>query len=89
VELTEIGAVLVEQARDILSLQRQFVASAAGLARGERGHLRFGIAGAVALVPLIPIAIRRFRETWPKLRSRSRKATRPTCAGPFWTARWT
>lgn len=67
VELTEIGAVLVEQARDILSLQRQFVASAAGLARGERGHLRFGIAGAVALVPLIPIAIRRFRETWPNV----------------------
>jgi DNA-binding transcriptional LysR family regulator len=65
VQLTEIGAVLVEQARDILNLQRQFVASAAGLARGERGHLRFGVAGAVSLVPVIPIAVRRFRETWP------------------------
>jgi DNA-binding transcriptional LysR family regulator len=62
---TEIGAGLVEQARDILALQNQFVASAAGLARGERGHVRVGIAGAVALVPIIPVSIRRFREARP------------------------
>ncbi len=77
VQLTEVGAVLVEQARDILSLQRQFVASAAGLARGERGHLRFGIAGAVALVPAVPIAIRRFRETWPLITISIEERTTP------------
>ncbi|HEX3442478.1 MAG TPA: LysR family transcriptional regulator [Pseudolabrys sp.] len=62
---TEIGAVLVEQARDILALQNQFVAAAAGLARGERGHVRVGIAGAVALVPIIPASVRTFREARP------------------------
>src|ERR1700742_2222152 len=61
----EIGAVLVEQARDILALQNQFVAAAAGLARGERGHVRVGVAGAVALAPIIPALIRRFREARP------------------------
>ena len=65
VQLTEMGAALLDQARDILSLQRQFVASAEGLARGERGHLRVGIAGAVAMVPVFPAAVRRFREAWP------------------------
>ncbi|HEY6831818.1 MAG TPA: LysR family transcriptional regulator [Pseudolabrys sp.] len=62
---TEIGAALIDQARDILALQTQFVAAAAGLARGERGHVRVGVAGAVALAPIIPASIRRFREARP------------------------
>ena len=50
VRVTDIGAVLLEQARTMLKLQDQFMAPAAGLARGERGHLRVGLAGAVALL---------------------------------------
>jgi DNA-binding transcriptional LysR family regulator len=67
VHVTDVGAVLLEQARAMLNLQQQFVASAAGLARGERGHLRVGLAGAAALVPIIPNTIRKFRQQWPEV----------------------
>lgn len=65
VRLTLAGEILAEQARNILSLQQQFTASAAGLARGEQGQLRVGLAGAVSLVPVILSAIRQFRQRWP------------------------
>jgi DNA-binding transcriptional LysR family regulator len=77
VQVTDIGAVLLEQARTLLNLQEQFVASAAGLARGERGHLRVGLAGAAALVPIIPNTIRKFRQQWPDVTIALEEATTP------------
>ncbi len=64
-KLTEIGEVLLPRARTILDLQAQFLSTAEGLARGERGHIRVGLAGAVPLLPVIPLTIRRFREMAP------------------------
>jgi DNA-binding transcriptional LysR family regulator len=65
VRLTQAGEILAEQARGILSQQQQFLASAAGLARGEQGQLRVGLAGAVSLAPVVIGAIRQFRQLWP------------------------
>ncbi|MCW2266914.1 DNA-binding transcriptional LysR family regulator [Gluconobacter cerinus] len=65
--LTDAGEQLVEQARTILTLEHQFRLLATGLARGEQGRLRIGMAGAVSLLPLIPQAIRAFREKWPEI----------------------
>mgnify|MGYP002413205187 CR=1 FL=1 len=67
VVLTDIGAALLEQARTILALSEEFVAVASGMERGERGHLRVGLAGAVSMLPIIPSTIRRFREAWPEV----------------------
>ncbi|KPH87161.1 LysR family transcriptional regulator [Komagataeibacter intermedius] len=65
VRLTDIGLVLLDQARALLGMQQQFLATAQGLARGEKGHIRVGLAGAVSLLPMIPLTVRRFREVWP------------------------
>ncbi|AOX20453.1 LysR substrate-binding domain-containing protein [Kozakia baliensis] len=65
--LTETGVQLLEQARSILAMERQFHSLARGLARGEQGRLRVGMAGAVSLLPLIPRALRTFREKWPDI----------------------
>ncbi len=67
VELTDIGTSLVGHAKTILSMGEDFCGFAQGLARGERGHLRVGLAGAVPLLPMIPRTIRRFREAWPEV----------------------
>ena len=65
VTLTEIGATLMPRARAILELQHQFMLTAEGMARGEVGHIRLGLAGAVPLLPVIPLAIRAFRDIAP------------------------
>jgi len=65
--LTEGGIHLLAKARHILEMEREFYLLAGGLARGEQGRLRLGMAGAVALLPLIPRAIRLFRERWPDI----------------------
>lgn len=65
VALTEIGATLLPRARAILELQHQFLVTAEGMARGEVGHIRLGLAGAVPLLPVIPLAIRAFRDVAP------------------------
>lgn len=67
VELTDIGTALIGQAKAILAMEEDFLSLAQGLARGERGHLRVGLAGAVSLLPIIPQTIRRFREAWPEV----------------------
>lgn len=67
VKLTDIGSALLEPARTILTLAEHFVSTASGMARGERGQLRVGLAGAVSLLPVIPSTIRRFREAWPEV----------------------
>lgn len=66
-QLTDAGSQLLEHARTILTLERQFHQLANGLARGAQGRLRIGMAGAVTLLPLIPRAIRAFREKWPDI----------------------
>ncbi|NHN88483.1 LysR family transcriptional regulator [Acetobacter conturbans] len=67
VELTDNGAALLGQAKAMLAMEEDFISLAHGLARGERGHLRVGLAGAVSLLPIIPQTIRRFREAWPEV----------------------
>ncbi|GAN54009.1 LysR substrate-binding domain-containing protein [Tanticharoenia sakaeratensis] len=64
---TEAGALLIEQARVMLEMERQMASLARGLARGEQGRLRIGLAGAVSMLPLVPRAIRAFRERWPEI----------------------
>ena len=65
--LTDFGEQLFEKAQTILHLEQQFHLLARGLSLGEQGRLRIGMAGAVALLPLIPKAIRAFREQWPDI----------------------
>jgi len=65
--LTDNGTALLEHARTALEAEHRFRDLARGLARGEQGHLRVGLAGAVAMLPLVPRAIRRFRDAWPKI----------------------
>lgn len=67
VRLTDIGQALLPRARTILDLQGQFLSTAQELARGEAGHIRMGLAGAVPLLPVIPLTIRRFREMVPNV----------------------
>lgn len=67
VTLTDFGEQLFEKAQTILRLEHQFHLLAKGLSLGEQGRLRIGMAGAVALLPLIPKAIRAFREQWPDI----------------------
>lgn len=65
--LTDAGEQLIAKARDLLAMTQEFHSLAKGLALGERGRLRIGMAGGVTLLPLIPVAIRTFRETWPNV----------------------
>nr|WP_220790435.1 LysR family transcriptional regulator [Gluconacetobacter takamatsuzukensis] len=62
---TEAGAELVKRAGILLQMRQEFTDVATGLARGERGSLRVGLAGAVSLLPLIPAAIRQLRLALP------------------------
>jgi len=67
VRLTEGGEALIQQARDILALQQEFLATAAGIGRGERGRIRIGLAGAVSFLPVVAHTIRRFGEAYPDI----------------------
>lgn len=62
---TNAGILLIEKARSLLALEQEFRSLARGLARGEQGRVRIGMAGGVTLLPLIPMAIRAFRDRWP------------------------
>ena len=65
VELTEGGRVLFEEACAILARLEQAERDAHRAARGEQGQLRIGVAPTAPFHPLVPGAIRAFRETWP------------------------
>jgi DNA-binding transcriptional LysR family regulator len=80
VRLTQAGEILAEQARGILSQQAQFLSSAAGLARGEQGQLRVGLAGAVSLAPVILRAIRQFGQLWPGVAITLEESSSPAVA---------
>ncbi|MCX2561516.1 LysR family transcriptional regulator [Acetobacter farinalis] len=87
VTLTEIGATLLPRARTILDLQSQFLVTAHGLARGELGHIRLGLAGAVPLLPVIPLAIRRFRESAPDITLSLEESNTPALCAALHDAR--
>lgn len=65
--LTDAGSQLLGHARAILALEEQFRGLARGIATGERGRLRIGMAGALTLLPLVSQAVRDFRERWPDI----------------------
>ena len=62
--LTDIGALLVERARILLQHEQSLIDLAASFARGDRGHLRIGMAWGVSFLSLVPYAIELFRQQW-------------------------
>jgi DNA-binding transcriptional LysR family regulator len=65
VELTEAGAVLLDDARRILDQVEQTKARVQSRARGETGRIQVGFAGATDFQPLVPDIIRSYRESYP------------------------
>ena len=67
VELTEAGALLLIEARQILDQVEQTKAGVQSRARGETGHIHLGFAGATYFQPLVPAVIRAYREHYPSV----------------------
>src|SRR5690242_8001652 len=65
VELTESGAVLLDDARRILEQVERAKTGVQSRARGETGRVRVGFAGATYFQPLVPRIIRAYRERYP------------------------
>jgi DNA-binding transcriptional LysR family regulator len=65
VELTECGAMLLEEARVILDQVERTKTGLQRRARGETGRIRLGFAGATYFQPLVPGIVRAFRERYP------------------------
>ncbi len=65
VELTESGALLLEESRRILIQVERTKVDVQSLARGTTGHVRVGFACATYFQPLILHIIRTFRERYP------------------------
>ncbi len=65
VELTEAGALLLDDARRILDQVEQAKARALSRARGDTGRIHVGFAGATDFQPLLPEIIRSYRESFP------------------------
>lgn len=65
VELTESGALLLEDARQILGQMERTLAGVQSRARGETGRIRVGFAGATYFQPIVPGIVRAFRERFP------------------------
>lgn len=66
-ELTESGAVLLEEARLILSRLEEAERATLSTARGEQGKLRVGIAPTAPFHPFVPRVIRAFRDAYPAI----------------------
>lgn len=66
VSLTPVGAVLHRHARDILGRVDVAAADLRAVRRGEGGRLRIG-SFATADAVLVPTALARFRERWPRV----------------------
>jgi DNA-binding transcriptional LysR family regulator len=64
-ELTEAGALLLDEARDILEQVERTKANVQSRARGETGRIRVGFAGATYFQPLIPGLIQAYRKLYP------------------------
>jgi DNA-binding transcriptional LysR family regulator len=65
IELTETGALLLEEARRSLDQIEQIKAGVQSRARGETGRIHVGLASATYFQPLIPTIIREYRERYP------------------------
>jgi DNA-binding transcriptional LysR family regulator len=68
VELTETGALLLDEARGILDQVERIKAAVQSRARGETGCIHLGFAGATGFQPLVPGVIRAHRERYPGVR---------------------
>jgi DNA-binding transcriptional LysR family regulator len=67
VELTEAGALLLEEARRILEHVERTKTKVQSRARGETGHVHVGFAGATYFQPSVPGLIRAYRELYPNV----------------------
>ena len=65
VELTEAGALLLEDAHRILDQVERTKARVQSRARGETGRIQVGFAGATYVQPLVLDIIRSYRESYP------------------------
>jgi DNA-binding transcriptional LysR family regulator len=65
VQLTEAGALLLDEARRILEQVERTKASVKSRARGETGRIRVGFAGATYFQPRIPGFIQAYRKLYP------------------------
>jgi DNA-binding transcriptional LysR family regulator len=65
VELTESGALLLEESRRVLNHVERIKADVQSLARGTTGRIRLGLASATYFQPLVSHIIRTFRERYP------------------------
>lgn len=65
VQLTEAGALLLEEARRILDQVERTKTSVQNRARGETGRIRVGFAGATYFHPRIPGLIQAYRKLYP------------------------
>src|SRR5258708_24458790 len=64
VELTETGALLLDEARGILNQVQRIKACVQSRARGETGCIHLGFAGSTCFQPLVPGIIRAYRERY-------------------------
>ncbi len=64
VELTEVGRIVLEQARATVALSAEVAARARLAAEGKLGRIRIGFSEGAALDPL-PVHLRAFREAFP------------------------
>jgi DNA-binding transcriptional LysR family regulator len=67
VELTETGALLLDESRGILDQVERVKAGVQSRARGETGCIHLGFAGATCFQPLVPGIIRAYRERYPSV----------------------
>jgi DNA-binding transcriptional LysR family regulator len=67
VELTESGALLLEEVRRILDQVERTKAMVQSRARGGTGRIRVGFGGATYFQPLVLGVISRFREQYPQI----------------------
>jgi DNA-binding transcriptional LysR family regulator len=65
VELTEAGRALLEDARAVLAHLDQALETARRTARGEQGRICVGMTPTAPFHPLVPRAVRAFRESFP------------------------
>jgi|SRR5579859_1061731 len=67
IELTEAGAVLLDNALRILEQVERAKADVQSRARGETGHIHVGFAGATYFQPRVPALIQAYRELYPNV----------------------
>lgn len=68
VQPTEAGEALLAEARAVLARAEQVEDTVRRAARGEQGDLAVGFTSSAALHPIVPIALRAFREEVPNVR---------------------